>query len=86
MPNLMVVGSAALGRCLGHEVEPSQMGLVPLLKKLHKLPSLFHHVKTQWEVCCLEEGPYGPCWHLGLRFSDSGTEEYIFVVYMPSGL
>lgn len=46
-PKMMVLGSGACGRCLSHEVVPLRMRLVPDKRGSRKIPTSFHHVRTE---------------------------------------
>lgn len=46
----------------------------PWSSETARVPCPFQHLRTQREVCSLEEGPHAaghPCWHPDLRLSDS---------------
>ena len=68
-PNVMVLEGGVFGRCLSHKNRTLMNGIGTLYKRdPNQLPSPFHHVRTQREVCNLEEGPHPPCWHSDLNF------------------
>lgn len=48
MPNIMVLGGGASGRCLNHESgAPHKWGFMSSKRDTRELPSPFHHVRTQ---------------------------------------
>lgn len=71
IPSVMVLGDEAFGRCLSHE-DRAINGAGTLYKRdPRQLPSPFYHVRTEREVCKLEEGSHPPCWHRDLKLTAS---------------
>ena len=62
MNDVLVSECEAFGRWLGREGGAARNGVSALIKDPRELPRPFGHVKTQGEVCSLEEGPTQPYW------------------------
>lgn len=73
MPTVSVLGGEVFERCVGHEVEPSWMGLGVLSKRRHRAPSpRFHRVRIHWAAASYkpESGPSPKHYHAGILILD----------------
>ena len=89
MPSVMVLEREVFGRWLGHESEILMNGISAFIKETtESFRAPLHHVRTQWEVCYLEEGFHQNLTMLApwsWTFQPPNCEKEISIVYkLPS--